>query len=187
MNTQRLAQLSQRMSLLTLLLIVVMLVLNTAVWLYPVLSSSTEGLGFGFALSDRLIQERTAQVALFPWWQILGGIVLSSIPLMALAFGLNHLRQLFRNYARGEYFSSAAAQHLGKVGRAVALWVLLDFLCEPLLSVWVTMNEPVGQRLITLSLTPPSFVALFLAACIAVIARILWQASEVDSENRTFV
>jgi hypothetical protein len=187
MNTQRLAQLSQRMSLLTLLLIVVMLVLNTAVWLFPVLSSSAEGLGFGFALSDRLIQERTAQVALFPWWQIAGGIVLSSIPLVALAFGLNHLRQLFRNYARGEYFSSAAAQHLGKVGRAVALWVLLDFLCEPLLSVWVTMNEPVGQRLITLSLTPPSFVALFLAACIAVIARILWQASEVDSENRTFV
>lgn len=187
MNTQRLAQLSQRMSLLTLLLIVVMLVLNTAVWLFPVLSSSAEGLGFGFALSDRLIQERTAQVALFPWWQIAGGIVLSSIPLVALAFGLNHLRQLFRNYARGEYFSSAAAQHLGKVGRAVALWVLLDFLCEPLLSVWVTMNEPVGQRLITLSLTPPSFVALFLAACIAVIARILWQASEMDSENRTFV
>lgn len=87
----------------------------------------------------------------------------------------------------GEYFSSAAALHLGKVGKAVALWVLLDFLCEPLLSVWVTMNEPVGQRLITLSVTAPSFVALFLAACIAVIARILWQASEVDSENRTFV
>lgn len=50
MNTQRLAQLSQRMSLLTLLLIVVMLVLNTCVWLFPVLSSSADGLGFGFAL-----------------------------------------------------------------------------------------------------------------------------------------
>ncbi|KAF2408253.1 DUF2975 domain-containing protein [Pseudomonas antarctica] len=187
MNTQRLAQLSQRMSLLTLLLIVVMLVLNTAVWLFPVLGSSADGLGFGFALSDRLIEAHAAKVALFPWWQTAGGIVLSSIPLMALASGLNHLRQLFRKYARGEYFSSAAAQHLGKVGRAVALWVLLDFLCEPLLSVWVTMNEPVGQRLITLSVTAPSFVALFLAACIAVIARILWQASEVDSENRTFV
>lgn len=187
MNTQRLAQLSQRMSLLTLLLIVVMLVLNTCVWLFPVLSSSADGLGFGFALSDRLIQARAVQVALLPWWQILGAIVLSSIPLLALGGGLNHLRLLFQNYARGEYFSRAAAQHLGKVGRAVAMWVLLDFLCEPLLSVWVTMNEPVGQRFITLSVTAPSFVALFLAACIAVIARILWQASEVDSENRTFV
>lgn len=187
MNTQRLAQLSQRMSLITLVLIISMLALNAAVWLYPILSSSTGGLGFGFALSDRQIQGRAEQVALFPLWQTLGCIALSSIPLLALAVGLNHLRKLFQNYARGEYFSRVAAAHLGKVGKAVALWVLLDFLCEPLLSVWVTMNEPVGERLISLSVTAPSFVALFLAACIAVIARILWQASEVDSENRTFV
>ncbi|MFC6296415.1 DUF2975 domain-containing protein [Pseudomonas sp. CCM 7893] len=187
MNSQRLAQLSQRMSLITLLLIVAMLLLNTALWLFPVLGSSADGLGFGFALSDRQIQGRAGQVALFPGWQILGCIVLSSIPLMALVSGLNHLRRLFQSYARGEYFSSDAAQRLGKVGRAVAVWVLLDFLCEPLLSVWVSMNEPVGQRLLTLSVTAPSFVALFLAACISVIARILWQASEVDSENRTFV
>lgn len=187
MNTQRLAQLSQSMSLLTLLLIVTMLALNAAVWLFPVLSSSADGLGFGFALSDRLIQERAEQVAAFPLWQMLGGIVLSSIPLLALANGLNHLRKLFQSYARGEYFSSRAAMHLGKVGRAVAVWVVLDFLCEPLLSVWVTMNAPQGERLISLSLTAPSFIALFLAACISVIARILWQASEVESENRTFV
>ncbi|NWC78023.1 DUF2975 domain-containing protein, partial [Pseudomonas sp. P7759] len=32
MNTQRLAQLSQRMSMITLLLIISMLVLNAAVW-----------------------------------------------------------------------------------------------------------------------------------------------------------
>lgn len=184
MNSQRLAQLSQRMALLTLLLIVAILLLNTAAWLYPVQSAS---FGFGFALTGQQIEGRAEIVATFPWWQTLGGVLLSSIPLMALVSGLNHLRQLFQNYARGEYFSSAAAQHLGKVGRAVALWVLLDFLCEPLLSVWVTMNEPVGQRLLTLSFTPPSIVALFLAGCISVIARILWQASEVDSENRTFV
>ncbi|OPA94111.1 DUF2975 domain-containing protein [Pseudomonas fluorescens] len=187
MNTQRLALLSQRMSVVTLLLIISMLALNAAGWLFPVLGSSSEGIGFNFALSDRLIQGRVDQVALFPLWQILGAIVLSSVPLLALALGLNHLRKLFQSYARGEYFSCKAASHLGKVGKAVAIWVLLDFLCEPLLSVWVTMNEPVGHRLITLSVTMPSFVALFLAACIAVIARILWQASEVDSENRTFV
>ncbi|MFP3496990.1 DUF2975 domain-containing protein [Pseudomonas sp. SIMBA_059] len=187
MNTQRLALLSQRMSVITLLLIVGMLVLNAAVWLFPTLSSSTGGRGFSFALSDRLIQGRMDQVALFPLWQTLGAIVLSSIPLMALASGLNHLRKLFQRYARGEYFSSTAASHLGKVGKAVAVWVLLDFLCEPLLSAWITMTLPVGERLITLSVTAPSVVALFLAGCIAVIARILWQASEVDSENRTFV
>lgn len=73
MNTQRLAQLSQRMSMITLLLIISMLVLNAAVWLFPVLSSSADGLGFGFALSDRQIQGRAEQVALFPFWRSWGG------------------------------------------------------------------------------------------------------------------
>ena len=77
MNTQRLAQLSQRMSLLTLLLIVVMLVLNTCVWLFPVLSSSADGLGFGFALSDRLIQARA--VSMPPAVVILSQLMLGAV------------------------------------------------------------------------------------------------------------
>jgi Protein of unknown function (DUF2975) len=186
MTSNRLAQLSQRMAVATLLLIVTMLLLNTAVWLFPFLGAK-DGLGLGFSLTERQLSSISGQVMLFPWWQTLGGIILSSVPLLALAFGLGHLRRLFQSYARGEYFSSKAALHLGKVGRAVALWVLLDFICEPMLSLWVTMNAPVGERLVTLSITAPSFVALFLAACISVIARILWQASEVDSENRSFV
>ncbi|AIC22321.1 MULTISPECIES: DUF2975 domain-containing protein [Pseudomonas] len=185
MTSQGLARFSQRMSAVTLLLIIAMLLLNAALWLFPQLSAES-GYGFGFGLSNSL-SSHLAAGAVFPWWQTLGGILLSSIPLLALAFGLSHLRQLFQSYARGEYFSSAAAVHLGKVGRGVALWVLLDFLCEPLLSIWVTLNAPVGERLISLSITAPTFVALFLAACISIIARILWQASEVDSENRAFV
>jgi len=186
MTSNRLAHLSQRMAAVTLLLIVVMLALNAALWVFPIIASKN-GWGLGFALSERRLSDIADRAALFPWWQTLGAIALSSVPLLALALGLGHLRQLFQSYARGEYFSSEAARHFGKVGRAVAIWVLLDFLCEPLLSVWVTMLEPVGQRMMSLSITAPSFVALFLAACISIIARILLQASEVDSENRTFV
>ncbi|KAA0946087.1 DUF2975 domain-containing protein [Pseudomonas sp. ANT_H14] len=186
MTSLRLAKLSQLMSVATLILIVVMLALNVALWLFPSLASN-EGLGLGFALTERQLSPRTEVAALFPWWQTLGGIVLSSVPLLVLTFGLGNLRRLFQSYASGEYFSGAAALRLGKVGKAVALWVLLDFLCEPMLSLWVTMNEPVGQKLLTVSFNAQTFVALFLAACISIIARILWQASEVDSENRTFV
>jgi hypothetical protein len=186
MTSHRLAQLSQRMAAVTLLLIVVMLLLNAVLWIFPSLSAK-DGAGLGFALTDRQLSAIAAEAALFPWWQTLGAIVLSSVPLLALAFGLSHLRRLFQSYARGEYFSSEAALHLGKVGRAVGLWVLLDFFCEPLLSMWVTMHAPVGARLFTISVTAPTFVALFLAACISIIARILWQASEVDSENRAFI
>jgi hypothetical protein len=166
--------------------IVVLLLLNAVLWCFPTLAS-TQGWGLGFALTDRQLSERTDLVGLFPWWQRLGGLLLSSIPLLALTSGLGHLRRLFQRYACGEYFSMDAALHLGKVGNAVALWVLLDFVCEPMLSLWVTMNEPQGERLFTVSLTVATFVALFMAACISIIAQILMQASAVNSENQTFV
>jgi hypothetical protein len=182
----RLAQVSHRMAAVTLMLIVVMLVLNALLWLFPMLASR-EGWGLAFALTDRQLADRSAMAALFPWWQTLGGILLSSVPLMALGVGLGHLRRLFQSYACGQYFSSDAALHMGKVGKAVAIWVLLDFVCEPMLSLWMTMNEPVGERLFTVSFTAATLVALFLAACVSIIARILWQASEVAAENRTFI
>lgn len=186
MSSNVLARFSRRMATITLSLMIVMLLLNALLWLYPELARQ-DGWGLGFALTERQLSHIADAAAHFPWWQTLGGIVLSSIPLLALAAGLDHLRRLFQRYAQGEYFARDTAVLLGKVGRAVALWVLLDFLCEPLLSLWLTQQAPVGERLVTVSITAASFVALFLAACIAVIARILAQASEVDRENRTFI
>ena len=184
MHSNRLAVYSQRMAVITLVFIVAMMAINAAAWLFPEAASHY---GLGFALTERQLSSLSEGALGLTLWQCLGGIVLSSIPLLALASGLANLRQLFKRYALGLYFSSEAAVFLGKAGRAVALWVLLDFLCEPVLSVLMTLHAPVGQRLLTFSITAPSFVALFLAACIAIIARILSQASEVDSENRTFV
>lgn len=184
MPSNRLALYSQRMAAVTQIFIAAMIVINAVVWLFPDVESEY---GLGFAVTQRLLSSLSAQAMSLTGWQCLGAILLSSIPLLALTTGLINLRQLFKRYAQGQYFSSEAAGLLGKAGRAVALWVLLDFLCEPLLSVLVTLNAPVGQRMLSFSITAPSFVALFIAACIAIIARILSQASEVDSENRTFV
>ncbi|KGU85404.1 DUF2975 domain-containing protein [Pseudomonas mediterranea] len=184
MCSNRLALYSQRMAAVTLVFIVAMMAVNAAAWLFPDIASKY---GLGFSLTERQLSSLPGGATVLTGWQRLGGILLSSVPLLALAAGLVNLRQLFRRYAQGQYFSSEAAVYLGNAGRAVALWVLLDFLCEPFLSLLVTINAPVDERLLTISITAPSFVALFLAACIAIIARILSQASEVDSENRTFV
>lgn len=187
MTSDRLARFSQGMATATLSLIFATLLLNAACWLYPQLSSVTNDYGFRFGLTDRLISNLGVNVANFPWWQKTGGVLLSSVPLLALVNGLRHLRLLFKSYARREYFSAVAATHLGRAGKSVGIWVLLSVLSEPLLSVWATMREPVGHRMITVSFGSPYVVALFLAACIAIIAHILKQASELDSEHRQFV
>ncbi|AEK63162.1 DUF2975 domain-containing protein [Collimonas fungivorans] len=180
MKQDRIAQTSQRMASLTMLLLVAILVFNIGGWLFPdtlnqVLEFSNAGTKLGIDIST------------LPPWQLLGAIVLTNIPLLALGYGLFQLRALFRRYALGEYFSPAAAIHLGRVGHGIAWWVLLDFLCGPLSSVWLTITRPAGQRLLNIGFDGNAIVALFMAACITVIARILQRASEVDAENRQFV
>ncbi|WP_431289524.1 DUF2975 domain-containing protein [Burkholderia cepacia] len=186
MHSDRIARISQQMATVTLWFIVGMLVLNAACWAFPSLNAAS-GPGLVFGLTDSVISNLHVDVAAFPWWQKAVSILLSSVPLIALANGLRHLRALFRTYARRDYFSAQAAGHLGKTGRAIGMWVLLSLLCEPLLSVWATLREPVGHRVVSIGFSLPYVVALFTAACIAVIAHILRQASELDAEHRQFV
>lgn len=187
METKKLANTAKKMAFLTWLLMAVMLCLNMAYWLWPNLSSIESGYGFSFGLSDRMIPALGIDVGALPWWQTLGAMVISGLPLLVLALGLYQLYLLFTCYGRGDYFTAASALHLGKVGKAVALWVVLAFLCEPLLSLWLTMTAPPGQRMVSLSLQPSAFVALFIAASIVLIARILGAASKVADENKQFI
>ncbi|MFO6203412.1 DUF2975 domain-containing protein, partial [Pseudomonas aeruginosa] len=120
-------------------------------------------------------------------WQALGGILLSSLPLLVLASGLQALRRLFQHYGRGEYFCEDAAALLGKVGLCLACWVLANFLLEPLLTVWVTFLQPQGQRIVSLSFGSAELVSLFAAASVMVIARIQRKAALLAEENRQFV
>lgn len=186
MSSDRLARLAQRMALATLALTVLMLVLNAAAWLVPGLAGS-DGAGLAFSLSNSLLAQAAVDPQHFPWWQQLGAVLLSSVPLLVLTYGLMHLRALFGGYARGEYFAPTAASHMEATGRSVAYWVLANTLCEPLLSAWTTMNAPVGQRFVSVSIESSAIVALFLAGCVIVIARVLSRASELDRENRQFV
>lgn len=187
MSPDRLSRFSQRMATITLWFLIAMMLLNAACWLFPQLSSIDGGYGFGFSLTNQLIVGLNVQVESLPWWQQAGGIVLSSIPLFVLAFGLYQLSLLFKTYARKEYFSVMAATRLGKIGQSIGIWIILNLICEPLLGFWLTMREPVGQRVVTLSLGTSDIVALFLATCIILIAQILRKASDLHVENQQFV
>ncbi len=185
MTSDRLAGYSRLMATLTLLLIAGMLLLNAACWIFPDLASEH---GLGFALTATGVAGDLGVVARdMPLWQALGGILLSSLPLLVLASGLQALRRLFQHYGRGEYFCEDAAALLGKVGLCLACWVLANFLLEPLLTVWVTFLQPQGQRIVSLSFGSAELVSLFAAASVMVIARIQRKAALLAEENRQFV
>lgn len=183
MTPDRLANHSRFLASATLLLIIAMLLVNIICWFYPSLVS-TYGIGFNLALTAGHLEVNVEQM---PGWQIAGCILLSSIPLLILARGLLALRTLFQVYSRGDYFSPESAERLGQVGKNVGFWVLATFLVEPALSVWMTFLLPPGQRLLSLGFSPAQVVALFLAASIMLIAKILYNACSLARENQQFV
>ncbi|BBP75849.1 hypothetical protein PHLH7_19530 [Pseudomonas sp. Ost2] len=183
MTSDRLAHHSRLLASATLLLIIAMLLVNIACWFYPSLVSDY---GVGFNLGS-MATEYNVKVDDMPWWQVAGCILLSSIPLLILARGLFALRSLFQAYSQGDYFSPDSAERLGRIGRSVGFWVLATFLLEPALSVWMTFLLPEGERMLTLGFSSAQVVALFLAASIMLIARILYNACSLARENQQFV
>jgi hypothetical protein len=187
MTSNRLAIFSQRMATTTLWLIVLMLVLNALTWITPGLNPMSGRSGSTLSLNNSLIAALHLDISTLPGWQRIGAILLSSVPLFALAAGLLHLRTLFQTYGRQEYFSPRGAVHLKRVGQYVALWVVLGFFCQPLLSIWLTITRPAGEHLVSLGLSGADAVALFLAGSITVVAKILERASAIQAENQQFI
>lgn len=186
-GVDRLAQNSHRIAQAALCLGVGILLLNAVVWYVPSLGSVEGGAGLSFALTQRM-QEQFSELLLgMPGWQTLGAVLISSVPLLAMVYGLLHVRALFAQYAQGQYFSATAYQHLEKLGRSLVAWVVLNFLCEPLLSVWLSMRAEPGQRILSLSLDPMALGVVFLSVCLIAIARILQRASDLHAENQQFV
>ena len=179
----KLAMLCRRMYITTQIVLFSMLALNVAAWIFPPLREN----GIAFSLTDHMLENFGAIAFVLPWWQKAGAILVSSIPLMVLAYGLYQLGMLFRTYARRAYFSAEAAGYMGKTAKMVILWVIVRYLSEPLLSLWITMNEPVGKRSIMLTFSPGDVMVLFLGACIWLISYILYKANRLQAENEMFI
>ena len=183
MKTDHLANRSRILATATLLLVAGMLLTNIAYWIAPNIIGTYVG-GFSLSAMPEILQ---ANILLMPAWQIAGAIVLSSIPLLILARGLLALRSLFLAYSKGQYFSAESAELLGKVGKSVAYWVLASLLLTPVMSVWLTMLRPAGERFFSLNFEPSHLVALFLSASLMIIARSLYNACSLARENQQFV
>ncbi|CDG20756.1 putative membrane protein [Xenorhabdus poinarii G6] len=179
----RITTVSLLMSKLSLLIIFAVMVINVLSWLKP--KFILEEYGLELALTGRALSHFDIEV--FSTWKLIGGILISTIPLLSLAGSFWAFYRLFGNYKKGDYFSRITVKYLEYAGWGVILWSLLDIFCEPLLMLWLTLSAPVGERLISLSFTSSHFVAIFIAVCMAIISRILYQACDIYEENQSIL
>lgn len=187
MSADKLSRISQHMATVSFIFLIGIILLNSFFWIFPGLSFIDGGYGLSFSLTNSLISDVGINVESLPRWQIAGGAILSGIPLLALSYGLNSLRLLFKGYVQREYFSKKSASLLSCVGKSIILWEFLSFVIEPMLSYWMTFREGPGNRIISLSFEFKDVFAIFVAFSIILISQILRRAADLQDENRQFV
>jgi hypothetical protein len=115
------------------------------------------------------------------------GAVLALLPAALLLFGLFHLWRLFGLYARGAALTAPAQRVLRLLALTVVAAALLRPFHRALLSVVATIDNPPGQRSLTVGFGADDYFLLLLGLVLTAIASVMAEAVRAAEENRGFV
>lgn len=109
------------------------------------------------------------------------------IPLTALMYGLRKLRELFRYYESGRIFTRQNVACFRSLGKTLIAWVTCNVVSNSLLSIVLTLNNPPGQRQITLGLFSADFTGIFVGIVILIIAWVMDEARKIQEDQALFI
>jgi hypothetical protein len=116
-----------------------------------------------------------------------GALFADFIPGALIVWALIELFRLFRLYAAGLVFDTAALSCLNRVASLMFWYVLVSFLAQAPISFLLSWPGPAGNREISLTVTTHDFSVLFVAGVVLVIARVMAAAQQLADENAKFV
>ncbi|MFG1278135.1 DUF2975 domain-containing protein [Xanthobacter autotrophicus] len=173
----RVVRLGRALSLATLVVVVLLVTSGLGIWLRP-------------ALVEQMVVPRLGlaghQVAL-DGASLCAGLVISAVPLGILAYGLLQVRQIFRDFGRGELISQMLAHRLERFGAAVAVQGLISPFTSAALSVALTLGNPPGERALAVSLSSHDVVAVIVGLLIIGVGAVMREAARIAEENASFV
>ena len=116
-------------------------------------------------------------------WGVRGLALLAmAAPTALTSYVLWNLALLFRDYARDEIFTDENTRRLRRVGLFLLVRELLAPLEGAVLSVILTMHNPPGQHLLTVSLEGSNLTSIVTALTIIVAAHVMAQARAIQAE-----
>jgi hypothetical protein len=120
------------------------------------------------------------------WQRILAGM-LTEIPLVMFVTGLWQVRRCFMQFSIGRFFSSTVVLGLSRFAGWTMASVIASVVTASLVSVVITIQNPAGSRMFTLSFGSDQIVLLFFAGMVWIMASIVHQGQELAKENASFV
>lgn len=124
--------------------------------------------------------------SLGPAQRLLGlavSLMLAGVQVAALWF----LRQAFVEGGRGVWFSLRAVRSFRRFAWLTLILVPLNVAQDSAMSVITTMNNPAGERMLSIGFGSDNFRALFTALVMLFVAHMFAAGREVDEENAAFI
>lgn len=113
--------------------------------------------------------------------------VLVMIPTLFQSWGLLSVRQCFRAFVHGDYFSLAVVKGLRGFAAGTFLSIIAGMLATPLISLVVTLYAERGQHSVAFSINSGQLLMLLFAGILWQIAGVMTRAATLSEENSQFV
>ncbi|MEF2145299.1 MAG: DUF2975 domain-containing protein [Desulfovibrionaceae bacterium] len=105
------------------------------------------------------------------------------LPMSATMVALYALVRLFSLYSRGEIFSRRNVQLIRWVGYALIARQIVDPFHQALLTLALTMNNPEGERLVSIGLSDSNITALLVGFVIVLISWVMDEGRKLKDEE----
>lgn len=115
------------------------------------------------------------------------GFVVHMIPAAVAMYGFQELRRLFELYANGEIFSLGCVKHLKNFARALLVYAVASPAAMAAISMVITMNNPPGERALSITISSNDLVTLFVGGVFVAIARVMAEGHRLAEDNAAIV
>lgn len=122
-------------------------------------------------------------IAFFPYSTRIICFVIALIPNLVAMFGFYHLIKLFRLYELGQIFTKDNINPIKICSYTILFWFIANFITSVLLVLALTLNNPVGQRILAIKFDAKDFSTLVIGVIAIIIAQIMDEARKIKDEN----
>jgi len=109
--------------------------------------------------------------------------VASLIPIAVATFGAFTLARLFQLYENGIVFSTLNVKYYRSLGYTIIGWVIATFLYTPLNSIIVSINNPPGERYVTVGFEAFDLFTLTMGIIVLLISWVMDEGRKLEDEQ----
>jgi len=109
------------------------------------------------------------------------------IPLGAMIYGLQKLKNLFFLYENGLIFTEQNVSCFRSLGRAMIVWAVCHVVRTTLLSIILTLDNPPGKRIIAVMLDSGDFAGVFVGVVVLIVSWVMDEGRKIQEDQSLIV